>query len=45
MFYIDIQKMTESFEETYYQKSREVILNRAQDYYENKIIMKMINKD
>ena len=27
--------MNESVEETYYQKSRDVILNRAKGYYEN----------
>ena len=27
--------MSESFYLTYYQKSRDVILNRAKDYYEN----------
>ena len=37
--------MNESVEETYYQKSRKVILNKAKDYYENKIIMKLIKKD
>ena len=28
-------KMTESADLTYYQRNREVILNRAKDYYEN----------
>ena len=27
--------MTESADLTYYQRNREVILNRAKDYYEN----------
>ena len=27
--------MNESIEETYYQKSRDVILNRVKDYYKN----------
>ena len=34
-FYIYIYKMTESADLTYYQKNRNVILNRAKDYYEN----------
>ena len=28
-------KMSESADLTYYQRNREVILNRAKDYYEN----------
>ena len=33
--FFDIYKINESIEETYYQKNKEVILNRAKYYYEN----------
>ena len=34
-FSFSVWKTDESVEETYYQRSRNVILNRAKDYYEN----------
>ena len=33
--FIIYKKMRESADLTYYQKNRDVILNRAEDYYEN----------
>ena len=33
--FFDIYKINESIEETYYQKNKKVILNRAKYYYEN----------
>ena len=33
--FFDIYKINESIEETYYQKNKEVILNKAKYYYEN----------
>ena len=34
-FFLIIYKMNEYADWTYYQKNREVILNRAKEYYEN----------
>ena len=34
-FFLSYIKMSESAYLTYYQKTRDVILNRAKDYYEN----------
>ena len=34
-FFINISKMSESNEETYYQRKKDVILKRAKGYYEN----------
>ena len=43
-FFLLYIKMSESADLTYYQRNRDVILNRAKDYYENDKEIKTASK-